>query len=815
MAQKNEENKQPGVGILRKLAGFVKGNMDDLYRSTYYADPTNRNQLHAIKTDITSSIKDIMDTNFDNVGEPNISRLYERLLLNTQNDDGTVKEFERIFGDNEFINNLASSYLDNRWVKAVDTEIDEVLKYMPKLQEALDTIKDNVLASDSFAKDYLNLESKLSPDALSKEQFSRNIDDMKTRYDMLNLVNKIYDETSKYGETFVYCVPYTKAITKLLQTKNSGRMRNISVHTNYNESADLIIESPDREFEPIKIDSKEYLNEHSRFIQEMKRTNSYTSEYDLNGFNIDIQIENGIISSIINDEKVARDKRAYVREQSLTEQYLMEIAAKADGIAIHEGIDSIANDGKPYAFDNTMNGDLELGAKLPTHHNFDKTLHDDMELPNQDDTTADGLYNTYKQKSTIKDMNGCVVKILKRERVTPIILNDICLGYYYFEFDDQAALFDERFSSTGMINTITGLRSNGRSEAFDSMQRREELLRSVAANLAEKIDNHFVDNNQDLKKEIYYILKYNDSFNAAAGATQNIRVSYIPPEDIHHIYFELDEDTGRGISDLNLSLIPAKLWVAIYITNALGIMTRGNDKRVYYVKQSVESNISKTLLKTINEIKKSNFGIRQIENINSVLNITGRFNDYIIPRSADGQSPIEFEVMPGQQIEIKTELLNLLEESAINPTGVPIEIIQNRQSPDYAMQLTMSNSKFLRFVYTRQSDYQKAINPLITKIYDIEYTTNDEILVTLPPPLFINVTNTNQLIVNTNDYCDNITNIVMADEQDEAIKAIFAKELKIYHLGSYMNMDVIERIKNKAYQETVRDRVSNPENIEQ
>ena len=169
--------------------------------------------------------------------------------------------------------------------------------------------------------------------------------------------------------------------------------------------------------------------------------------------------------------------------------------------------------------------------------------------------------------------------------------------------------------------------------------------------------------------------------------------------------------------------------------------------------------------------------------------------------------------MPGQQIEIKTDLLNLLEESAINVTGVPIEIIQNRQSPDYAMQLTMSNSKFLRFVYSRQSDFQKLLNKLYTKIYDIEYTTTDRIIVTLPPPLFINVTNTNQLIMNTNDYCDNLTNIIMADEQDETVRAKFAKELKLYHLGSYINRDLIETIKERAKQQATKDAVSNPENM--
>ena len=300
-----------------------------------------------------------------------------------------------------------------------------------------------------------------------------------------------------------------------------------------------------------------------------------------------------------------------------------------------------------------------------------------------------------------------------------------------------------------MINTLTGIRSNQRAMAFDTLQRREELLRAISNELAKKIDVKFIDKNQDLKKEIYYILKYNDEFNAnLAGGSNSVRVSYIPPDDIRHFYFELDPDTGRGISDLNLSLIPAKLWVAITICNCLGIMTRGNDKRVYYVRQSVESNVAKTMLKTINEIKKANFGIRQIDSINSILNITGRFNDYIIPRGADGNSPIDMEVLPGQQIEIKTDLLSILEESAINQL-VPLDLIQQRSGPDYAIQFTMSSSKFLRFVYDRQSDFARQASQLITDIYDYEYSTKDRISLRLPPPLFINMTNTNQLLDNT------------------------------------------------------------------
>ena len=777
MAKNKDDNTKSNIrfNALKKIAGLIQSNTDDIYKSTYYTDPENKRQLDNLKNNIDTSIKNILNNNINSTGEPNMSRFYERLFFNTQNDKDTVAEFEKIFGDNDFINNLSSSYMDNRWIKAIDDELDETLRYMPKLEEALQTLRDNVLSADSFNKDFLTLKPAIDGDG-SQDQFDHNIQDLKKNYDLLKLINDIYYDTSKYGETFIYCVPYEKAIQNLMDHKNDNR--GIAIRSNYNESTVIL---------------EDTINDTSEKI-DMSRFNLDKMGEDINDINLNFEIDNsGILRSVIESEKDARDKRKMVNEQSLCEQYLMEL-----------GMTDIRNDGKAYAFDNVER--YQVGGKLPEHHNFDKTLNDDMELPNIDSSASDGLVNTDKAKNVkLKSMNGCIVKKLRRECVTPIMINDICLGYYYFEFDNNMAFFDESQPSTGMVNTITGLRSNGRAEAYDVLQRRDDAIRYVASMLATKIDTKFINDNQDLKREIYYILKYNDEFSNNEANMQNIRVSYIPPEDINHIYFELDENTSRGISDLNLALIPAKLWVAIYITNCLAIMTRGNDKRVYYVRQSVESNISKTLLKTVNEIKKSNFGIRQIQNINNVLNITGRFNDYIIPRGADGNSPIEFEVMQGQQVEIKTELLNLLEEAAINSTGVPLELIQSRQSPDYAMQLTMSNTKFLRFVYARQSLFQQMIQPLLTKIYDIEYGTTDTIDVTLPPPLFINVTNTNQLVVNTSDFCNSIVEIFMGDTQDDIIKAKVGKKLKAYYLGSYVNMSILNNAIEEAKQEKAKE----------
>lgn len=785
MAKKDKDDKsQIRFGTLKKIANLIQAGSDDIYKSTYYSDPENKKQLNDLKSSIDTSIKNILDINTGSIGEPNMSRLYERMYFNSQNDTDTIKEFEKIFGDNEFINNLSSTYMDNRWVKAIDEELDETLRYMPKLEEALQTLRDNILSADSFSKDFLTLQSQIENDK-NQDQFNNNIDDLKGRYDLLNFINEIYYDISKYGEVFIYNVPYEQAIQTLMDRKTDNK--GIAIKTNFKEN-NILIEST--------IDSTSDTLPVSRFN---------LSEEEKSDFNINFEIDNGgILRSVVEAEKNAREKQKSVSEQSLWEQYINENS-------FHEGISDIVNDGKAYAFDNVER--YQVGGKLPEHHNFDKVLSDDMELPNIDNTSPDGLVNTKKQKNTkIKSMNGCIVKKLRRDHITPIMINDINLGYYYFEYDDFMAFYEDSHPSTGMVNTITGLRSNGRAEAYDVLQRRDEMVRYLASQLADKIDTKFIDNNQDLKKEIYYILKYNDEFCNNATDARNIKVTYIPPQDIHHMYFDLDERTNRGISDLNLSLIPAKLWVAIYLTNCLAVMTRGNDKRVYYVRQSVESNISKTLLKTINEIKKSNFGIRQIQSINNVLNLTGRFNDYIIPRGSDGQSPVEFEVMQGQQVDIKTELLNLLEESAINSTGVPLELIQSRQSPDYAMQLTMSNTKFLRFVYGRQSKFQQLLEPFLTKLYDIEYGSTDRIKVTLPPPLFINVTNTNQLITNTSDFCNSLVEIVMGDSQDDILKAKVSKKLKIYYLGSYINMPMINDIIENAKQEKAKEETEQSQN---
>ena len=239
MAKNKDDNTKSNIkfNALKKIAGLIQSNTDDIYKSTYYTDPENKRQLDNLKNNIDTSIKNILNNNINSTGEPNMSRFYERLFFNTQNDKDTVAEFEKIFGDNDFINNLSSSYMDNRWIKAIDDELDETLRYMPKLEEALQTLRDNVLSADSFNKDFLTLKPAIDGDG-SQDQFDHNIQDLKKNYDLLKLINDIYYDTSKYGETFIYCVPYEKAIQNLMDHKNDNR--GIAIRSNYNESTVIL-----------------------------------------------------------------------------------------------------------------------------------------------------------------------------------------------------------------------------------------------------------------------------------------------------------------------------------------------------------------------------------------------------------------------------------------------------------------------------------------------------------------------------------------------------------------------------------------------
>jgi hypothetical protein len=247
-----------------------------------------------------------------------------------------------------------------------------------------------------------------------------------------------------------------------------------------------------------------------------------------------------------------------------------------------------------------------------------------------------------------------------------------------------------------------------------------------------------------------------------------------------------------------MSLFPAKLFSCLYISNSIALLTRGFDKRVYHVRQSVDTNIKAVLLNVINQIKMSNFNLRQIENMNNILNITGRFNDLVVPQNANGEQPVTMEVLPGQNIDVKSEFMRDLEEMAVELVGVSMEMVTSHFSQEQTATNVVQNSeRVLKLVNYRQKKYAPILAECFTKIYQAEYETNDIIEVELPIPSQLRLNNLSQLLSVGNDIIQNVV-MMMAPNDDEYDKAVFTGKLMEYFFGSSFDMKKIEELYEEA-----------------
>lgn len=775
MDEERTKNKNPaseGGSRITRLASAIKDNISKVYTGTYFSHPTNSQDLIAIKKNILSSISSISANSVNNTGQANISALYSR-IRDLNGDTNLAKELSDMFSDKSALDDIMSVYMENKYLRDLDNQIDAVCRYMPKLDEALDTRKDNVLSADHFSKDFISITNSTT---INNATFSERIKNIKTKYNLLDESEKWYETASKYGEQILYIVPYKRALERLLQNRDA--YGNIS-KTQYKTLA--IGESAGR-----VITRENFTITKSNF-------SNFASSSINRGINIEFSTS-GVMDDYIIDTYRAFNKLTQLRESSLCLEYSRIIEA-----AYMEA--KTKDIGMP---DLQMKKDKNREEQNRGNSIKNKPLIQDGELNFDSYTAQDGLIGRKHTKDGDDKANelnvpGCIIKRLDRSLVKPIYIEDVCLGYYYIELKqgEKDIFFDSMSSANNNINFSKMRPKSIFGSEEDSSQSR--VLKNMAMEISQAIDAKFINSNIDISKEIYMILKYNED-NNLSNSIQSMKITYIPPEDIVHIKFREDPVTHRGISDLSRALFPATIYSELYLTNAIAQLTRSFDKRVYYVKQTIDTNIAKTLMTTINQIKKSNYNLRQMSNINNIFNLTGAMTDFLVPTNG-GDPPISMEVMQGQQINVPTDLMDSLEEMAVNSTDVPIELIQARQSMDYAVQYTMTNSKFLRKVYHRQGQYQRFLSTIITKIYNYEYNENVQLEVQLPPPIFLNISNTAQIMTNTSDLANGVVEYRMANEQDENVRNIFGRKVKEYYIGSYLDSAVLDKLELESRQE--------------
>lgn len=758
----NKDNKSGNVSKLRDLATSVQQLSNDIYSDTYYTTPDNTQGLNNIRDGINKSLDNIMQRNMDINGRPNISNLYSRLIKSQEGSKFDDKSIEEIFQDQSLIDSMASYYSTNSYIKQYDAEIDLICKYMCKLEEAIEVKKDMVLCADQFNRDFLTIKNLSQVDD-NDGFFNSEVNIMKEKYNLADILENSVYKAWKYGEDFLYIIPYDKAFDLIFNKREK-----LNNNTSY-VTEEVSIELPDTS-------SKDDMNE--------------TFSFKLN-FNSN----NALVDAIKNIHEAASQLRG-ITESSINESTSLRFS------------DTVLEDAKKTGLDTNMIS----SSKISKHIIPDDTI------PTEDDSRKINLSvdGTVTDTKKVKDEDllkipGCLVKRLERHKVIPIYIEDLCMGYYYIEIDDNST--DAETGSFGFQASLGSLQANNQQRAFGlgTMTRSDPLkddstLKQITAKIAEGINKKFINNNQNLYREIYMILKYDEKFNKN---TKNINITFIPPDDMEHIYFRMDPKTHRGISLLDRAIIPAKIFISLTMSTAIGELTRGQDKRVYYVRQNVETNIAKTLLSAINQIKKGNFGVRNLENLMGVLNITGMYNDYFIPKSSNGESPIDFEVIEGQKFEPNMDLLEKFESYAIGTTDIPAELIDSRMGVEFATQLTMTNAKHMKSAYKDQSKVQNFGGKIITRIYNAEFGKTSQLALFLPPPLYITLTNNSQLVTNVSEYAEKVVApaVKAAGGSDEEV-AIATNAYIRRSLGTYIDFDMIDDIVKTAMLEAAKNKKS-------
>lgn len=755
MPTRNEKEEARRRRRNNELLDKLDDQLSSLYRTTYFKDEIDDTLFDRVSDELTDTIRKVTDNDPEYQNLSNITSLYQKLSnrLNSSGDaiisnfgKNNDKDISTLFQTNEMMASLMEVYARTKWITELDSEFDMICKYMPKLKVALDIKRDAVLCSDSYTKEFITITPKneTAGDAKNTE-IQNNIKNMMKKYDINSKVEKWYEDTSLYGEEFVYIVPYSTAMEQLLARKNN---------TSYMMSeATVVSEAGDIKLKEIPVSASIYSGS--------------------NGQGINIKFDkSGILREAVENNAAIR-------------KYLQD--------KMYRGLTEVFNEALLESGDN-FNDHLKKSGRNDTEVRFDRVIGDEIEWEDDDSTAADGLAGTEKKSEKIR-LNGAIVKSIRHDKFMPIYIEDMFFGGYFIKFEAEEEIDINSNSNVNGYNSITSMFNNEKVGSANKTTG-DEILKIVAGKISQAIDRTFINSNPNLKREIYLMLKYNDKYNAL-DRSLNMNIVFIPADDIHHLKFREDPETHRGISDLWDALVPAKQWIMLNTTISLGIITRGYDRRVYYVKQSLDTNTAQSILNVITQIKKSNFGIREMESINNILGLLGRFHDFVIPMGPNGDAPIQFDTMPGQQFDFPTELMQNFEESAVNSTDIPIEVVNSSFNMDFAVRYTMTNAKMLRAVLKRQLTMEDFLEPTLSKIYKFEYGEAIELEVTLPPPAFLSMTQGVQLIQAASQYADSIVEVEMSrdtDEEKAAVKRRIVRKL----IPSYISDKEIEDIKNKV-----------------
>lgn len=308
-------------------------------------------------------------------------------------------------------------------------------------------------------------------------------------------------------------------------------------------------------------------------------------------------------------------------------------------------------------------------------------------------------------------VKGCYIKLLDPKKVLPVKLLNYTIGYYYIhdsEMDvtNHTCRHGHRFSS--LMDNIANKTEN-----------QQNVITNIALSIIKSFDKKYLEDNQEFKDLIINSLLYNDMYK------KKLHYQFIPADNICRFSINEDEN-GNGQSMLQKSLFYAKLYLSLLVFDMMTYLTKSQDTIVTYVKTSgIDKNMINKTMDVARQWKAKQIGIGDLMDYSSIYSKIGTGRDLFIPEGESGERGLSWDVIQGQDVNMQTELMEMLKQAYINGTGVPSVIMNYINEADFAKTLVMANAKQVRRVMMYQDNFNEDITEFYQKI--MIYCTDFEI----------------------------------------------------------------------------------------
>lgn len=754
------------------------------------------NKINSIKTNITrgNSSEQVLSVMTDVI---NGNRRSNKRLSSAEN-------LSRMEKSRELINEVFRTQTDvtedtERTARYTDYRLID--KYIPEITDSLDVLRDSIMSPDDISKKSVLYSYIGELSTADRELFESNMRKLFEKYDFETFISDKIRSTLLLGDGFTIVDKLSSTFTR-------------------------------------------YLNEGDGGDEELKDDGNVLSE------SADI-----FASPKFRD----RIKAYYEKAKSLNEASFV----------------TKGSDGKKYQVTSDMyvkNTEEEI---LKMINKNVKYIEDPMKaLSDFTKYTGSTVSDKYTDKITKElNINGVYFKDLNPDDVIKLEIDHICIGYIVINRTRGAADTIGGFGGSGinsnysMLGAITSalnpdmgnannnLQFNQASMSTDAFTGNQNVLKDgntalayntivdmLVKGISEKIDNKYIEKNEAFRDLLFGLVRMDYII------SKEIDITFLEASQLDHV--KIDSTMTYGVSRIASSMFPAKLYLALLLTNLMLKINQGRDRRVFYVDTDLDDDFEGNIEQIIKDVKSSeiptsSFG--STTSVSTVLNTVGSLENYYIP-TIDGNRPFDIDVISGMQVDINDELMEKLLKSAIIGTGVPYNYIDATNEIDFARSLSMQNQGFVKKVVNYQQVFSRFFTKVIRKMYkyefgidDIDETKNnklkeikiknkkrgkkskkdddadshssmidiEKIEIVFPEPVLLNVTTNNEQIEATNTTIEYITEMYVDanDENADDIKRRFKKELARSVYMKNLDWEAIDKAYDKMQEDSIEEKL--------